>query len=84
MDCEEPRRETLLGSFLSSLSRSRRLEDRIRQLCLEAIACADPGALDAIMERLKAALHDHASRVRHMVGSRRIERERRSRVNSAG
>ena len=67
----------LLASFLSSLSRNRRLEDRIRRLCSDAVQCADPAELDRIMERLKSALHDHTIRVRKTVAADRLRRERR-------
>jgi hypothetical protein len=77
MDRRNSSPDALLGSFLSSLSRTRRLEDRIRNLCLEATTAADPAELNLIMERLKAALHDHATRIRSMVALPPSHRDRR-------
>jgi hypothetical protein len=68
---------TLLESFLSSYSRARRLEDRIRKLCEDAISTSDPIELDEILHNLKVALHDHMARVRQMVAMRRTPVERR-------
>jgi hypothetical protein len=68
---------TLLGSFLTSYSRARRLEDRIRKLCDDAISTSDPVELDEILRNLKVALHDHMTRVRQMVAMRRTPVERR-------
>lgn len=78
MDPKEFSGGHLLASFLSSLSHTRRLEDRIRKLCADAIQCADPAELDRTMERLKSALHDHTIRVRKTVAAHRIRRERRN------
>jgi hypothetical protein len=77
MDSEFSLPNALVGSFLSSLSRTRRLEDRIRKLCVDAVACADPVELERIMERLKSALHDHSSRVRKMAAAGPTRHERR-------
>ncbi len=77
MDPEHSSSNALVGSFLSSLSRTRRLDDRIRKLCADAVACADPVQLQRIMERLKLALHDHSSRVRNMAAAGPARRERR-------
>jgi hypothetical protein len=67
----------LLSSFLSSFSRARRLEDRIRKLCADALTSVEPAEFDRIMERLKIALHDHASRVRQMAVAGRFHSDRR-------
>lgn len=69
--------DALLGSFLSSLSRRRRLEDRIRNLCNDAINAADDAELNLIMERLKSALHEHAGRIRSMVAVPPTQHDRR-------
>lgn len=69
--------DALVGSFLSSLSRTRRLDDRIRKLCTDAVACADAVQLQRIMERLKTALHDHSCRVRKMAAAGPHRHERR-------
>ena len=77
MDRQIPSPGALLGSFLSSFSRTRRLEDRIRKFCFDAISATDPEELDRIMEHLKTALHDHTSRTRRMVFEGPIQPERR-------
>jgi hypothetical protein len=77
MDGHHRSRHALLGSFLSSLSRTRRLEDRIRQLCTDAVICVEPAELDWIMDRLKTALHDHALRVRRMAAAGPAQPDRR-------
>jgi hypothetical protein len=43
---------------------SRRLEDRIRELCLRAVT-ADTSELEGILAALKASLHEHSERLRH-------------------
>jgi hypothetical protein len=43
---------------------SRRLEDRIRELCLRAVT-ADTSELEEILAALKASLHEHSERLRH-------------------
>lgn len=42
---------------------SRRLEDRIQNLCRKAVA-ARPEELEGIFSELKIALHDHTQRLR--------------------
>lgn len=44
----------------------RRLEDRIRELCAQAIAAGDSADLDTIVAQLRAALHEHTRRLRVM------------------
>jgi hypothetical protein len=44
---------------------ARRLEDRIRDLCAQAVA-AGSGELNPILSDLKAALHEHTQRLRTM------------------
>jgi hypothetical protein len=41
----------------------RRLEDRIRELCAQAIAASNRD-LEAVLEDLKSALHERAERLR--------------------
>jgi len=77
MDHVQPPARTLLGSLLSSFSRSRRLEDRIRTLCAQAIATSDPDELNGTLEQLNAALHDHVGRLRKVAGGRCVCTERR-------
>jgi len=40
------------------------LEDRIRDLCAKAVACSDYPELTKVVEELRAALHEHAERLR--------------------
>jgi hypothetical protein len=61
---------------------SRRLEDRIRELC--AAACQAPiSELDAVLKKLQAALHEHNQRFRKLaadslVGGGKKQKDRRS------
>ena len=68
---------TLLGSLISSFSRSRRLEDRIRKLCGQAVATTDLSELSQVLEQLTAALHDHIERLRKLAAMRPVPPERR-------
>lgn len=77
MNYQHPSARTLLGSLISSFSRSRRLEDRIRRLCEQAVAATDIDQLNRILEQLTAALHDHIERVRQLAARRPIPPERR-------
>ena len=71
---------TLLHSFISWHFRSRRLEDRIRELCAKAVATTEPAELNAILQHLSAALHEQIERLRkqmiqdHMQPERRLSR----------
>jgi len=73
----QPPARTLFGSLLSSFSRSRRLEDRIRKLCAQAVATSDPDELNEALEELSAALHEHVDRLRRVAGGRCVLIERR-------
>jgi len=42
----------------------RRLDDRIRELCQQALAARDAGESDTILAELRSALHEHSRRVR--------------------
>jgi hypothetical protein len=77
MDDQQSSASTLLGSFLSSYFRSRRLEDRIRTLCARAVAATDPAELNPILEQLTAALRAHVGRLRQLAAMRPIPSERR-------
>jgi hypothetical protein len=44
---------------------SRRLEDRIRQLCAKAVAAAESD-LEPVITELKVALHEHTERLRKL------------------
>jgi hypothetical protein len=67
----------LLASFLSSYSRSRRLEDRIRRLCADAVTISDPTELNSTLEQLTAALQNHIDRLRQVAAMRPTPPERR-------
>jgi hypothetical protein len=74
----QPPARTLLGSLLSSFSRSRRLEDRIRTLCAQAKATTtDAAELPEILEQLQAALHDHVDRMRKSAAGYPLPPDRR-------
>jgi len=47
----------------------RRLEDRIRELCSEALSAEEP-ELHAVFSKLKSALHEHTGRLRKLAGAR--------------
>jgi hypothetical protein len=68
---------TLFGSLLSSFSRSRRLEDRIRKLSSDAVAATDPVEANKILEELASALRSHVGRLRELASSRVSTPERR-------
>jgi len=68
---------TLFGSLLSSFSRSRRLEDRIRKLSSEAVAATDPVEANRILEELSSALRHHVERMRELASERALHGERR-------
>jgi hypothetical protein len=68
---------TLFGSLLSSFSRSRRLEDRIRKLSSDAVAATDPVEANKILEELASALRSHVGRLRELASGRGPAPERR-------
>jgi hypothetical protein len=47
----------------------RRLENRIREQCSEALTAPEP-ELATIFSNLKSALHEHTERVRQLVAAR--------------
>lgn len=69
--------QSLLGSLLSSYSRARRLEDRIRSLCAQAVTTTDPAELNPILEELTSCLRKQLARVRQIASTRPLPRERR-------
>jgi hypothetical protein len=77
MNYEQPPAQTLLLSLISSFSRSRRLEDRIRKLCAQAVVTTDLNEVSQILEQLTAALHDHIDRLRQLAARRPFPPERR-------
>ena len=66
-----------MRSFLRWHFKSRRLEDRIRDLGAKAVVTTDPAELNAILEQLSAALHDQVERIRTRVREPRVAPERR-------
>lgn len=56
------------------LMTTRRLDDRIRELCTKVASSRDVDYEPAIAE-LKAALHEHTSRLRQMVADHVIKKE---------
>jgi hypothetical protein len=45
---------------------SRRLEDRIRELCAKAVAEDEPADFSEIMQKLRESLREHANRLREL------------------
>jgi hypothetical protein len=45
---------------------SRRLEDRISELCARAVATPDPAEFDSVIQQLRKALREHAKRLRQL------------------
>ena len=54
----------------------RRLEDRIKDLCVKAIASPDSRESNDIFKKLEDALHEHNERIRKLAASP-IREERR-------
>ena len=71
MDHERPLARTLFGNPAYSYSMSRRLEDRIRKLCAQSVNVTDPAEINAILQRLTAALHEHVDRFRRKLAAGR-------------
>ena len=65
--------------FLPSLGpMSQRLENRIKELCAKALTLPASPELNEVLKQLQEALHEHTSRLRRMVASRRTRAERGS------
>jgi hypothetical protein len=77
IDHRMPTNEDLFSSLLASQSRSRRLGDRIRRLCAQAVATTDAGELNRVLDQLSAALRAHTDRVRKLAAMRPTPPERR-------
>jgi hypothetical protein len=45
--------------------RSRRLDDRIRQLCMEALAAKSSHKARSVLAELQSAIHQYTQRIRH-------------------
>jgi hypothetical protein len=78
-DQRKPPNGDLFASLLASQSRSRRLDDRIRQLCAQAVATTDADELIRILGQLTSALRAHTERVRQLAVIRPTPPERRRR-----
>jgi len=50
----------------------RRLEDRIQALLNQAVTTQDPKELDEVVRRLRAALHEHSTRLRKLAAANLI------------
>ncbi len=77
MNRQKATAQTLLGSLISLCPTPRRLEDRIRRLCAEAVNTTDPVQLNPILEQLRLALHEQVERLRKLAGKHPIPPERR-------
>jgi len=53
---------------------SRRLEDRIRELCSKCVEAEDPAELEPIMKKLKEALHQHTNRLRELAARKLVRK----------
>jgi hypothetical protein len=57
---------------------SRRLEDRIRELCTKAVAADGSADFSEVMRQLREALREHANRLRQLA-ARKLRPEVRER-----
>jgi hypothetical protein len=57
---------------------SRRLEDRIRELCAQAVVTTDLSELDVILKQLRPALREHIELLRKLAAERHIPPQRRA------
>lgn len=58
----------------------RRMEDKIRDLCEQAVAEKDPAELHSILVKLRDALHQQIGRLRTKLSAYPVARERRDRT----
>lgn len=72
---------TLLRGLVSSCLMSRRLEDRIRELCALAVSYKEPAEMEKILPVLKEALHQQVDRMRNLASQRPLPSERRYRLS---
>jgi len=56
----------------------RRLEDRMRNLCAKAVASEDTPELQEVLEQLRAALHEHNTRLRKLPTEPLLQQRRRT------
>jgi hypothetical protein len=80
MDSQSPFSNALFDSLLTSYSRARRLEDRIRKLCADAVTTTEVDELNRILRELSNALRDHTARMRTMMATRTLQHERRKTI----
>jgi len=57
---------------------SRRLEDRIRELCAKAVAAPGSADFNEVMQQLRECLREHANRLRQL-GARKLRPQRSAR-----
>ncbi len=57
---------------------SRRLEDRIRELCAKAVAAPDSADFNEVMQQLRECLREHANRLRQLA-ARKLRPQRSAR-----
>jgi hypothetical protein len=57
---------------------SRRLEDRIRELCTKAVGTPEPAEFSQVIQQLREALHEHANRLRQLAAVKLPSRKRRN------
>ena len=57
---------------------SRRLEDRIRELCTRAVVTSDLDELDTILKQLRPALRQHIDLLRRLAAERLVPPQRRN------
>lgn len=81
MDEQKHSERTLLRSLVSSCFMTRRLEDRIRELCALAVSCTETAQLNTVLQELTSALHEQIQRMRKFAGHRSFPSERRQRVS---
>lgn len=55
----------------------RRLEDRIRQLCVQAVTTTNLAEAELTLQQLRAAIHEHIGRLRKLATKRPAHPERR-------
>ena len=57
----------------------RRLEDRIREWCIKAVATPDPAEFNEVIQQLREALQEHAKRLRQLAAGKPQSPDRRNR-----
>ena len=55
----------------------RRLEDKIKALAERAVTVQDPNELERVLKELRAALHEHAQRLRKLAAVKLGSRPRK-------